>query len=172
MSPWRQGDRPQHLQVLPRDRQPLDAGLVQDQIDERRGAAVHDRHFGRVQFDDDVVDAEGGQGREQVLDGLDRHGFACEPGGVLDAAEVRDGRGDFEPPEVGALEPDPEIGRRWLERQRDLVAGMKTDSGAGHWTTKSALRVHDLTMGRWESRIWLSKRVASGSCHRPDRLKR
>ena len=43
----RQGNRAQDLQIAARGRQFLDARLVQDQIDERRGAAVHDRHFRR-----------------------------------------------------------------------------------------------------------------------------
>ena len=87
-----QGDRTQHFQELLRGRQPLDARLVQDQVDERRRAAVHDRHLGAVQLDDDVVDAEGRERSQQVLDGLDRDGLAGEAGGELDAAQVRDGR--------------------------------------------------------------------------------
>ena len=66
----RQRDRPQHLQVPARRVQPLDAGFL-NQVDERRRAAVHDRHFRRVQLDDDVVDAEADERREQVLDRVD-----------------------------------------------------------------------------------------------------
>ena len=89
--PLRERDRPQHLQVPPRRLQPLHAGFVQDQVHERRGAAVHDRHFRVIQLDDHVVDAQGGQRGEQVLDRLDRHGFARQPGLILNAAQVRDG---------------------------------------------------------------------------------
>ena len=55
----RQRDRAQHLQIATRRRQLLDTRLVQDQVHEWRGAAVHDRHFGMIELDDDVVDAEG-----------------------------------------------------------------------------------------------------------------
>jgi hypothetical protein len=74
---------------------------------------------------------------------------------------MRDRRRDFEPPEVGTLEPDAEVRGRRLERQRDFVAGMKPDSGARHRTTKSSLSVHDLSDGTWESRIELSKAFAT-----------
>ena len=36
------------------------AGFL-NQVDERRRAAVHDRYFGRIQLDDDVVDPEADQ---------------------------------------------------------------------------------------------------------------
>src|SRR5690242_184647 len=61
------------------------AGLV-DRIDESRGAAVHDRHFWSVNFDDHVVDVEAperGQqmlcGRTQRTLGIAEHGseFGC-----------------------------------------------------------------------------------------------
>ncbi len=40
-----------------------------NQINKRRGAAVHDRHFAARQLDDEVVDTKPPQGRHQVLDG-------------------------------------------------------------------------------------------------------
>ena len=107
-----------------------------------------------------VVDAERGERGEQVLDRLDRDRLAREARGELDAAEVRDGRGNLEAAEVRALEPDAVVGRRGLQRQRDLVAGMKSDSGAGDWTTEGSLRIHDLYWG-WDSRSELSKRAAT-----------
>jgi hypothetical protein len=48
------------------------ADLV-DRLDERGGAAVHDRHFAGVDLDVAVVDAEAAQSREQMLDRADRH---------------------------------------------------------------------------------------------------
>src|SRR5690606_3853047 len=50
----------------------FDAGGT-DQKHERPGAAVHDRHFGRADVDVAVVDAEAGQGREQMLYGRYPH---------------------------------------------------------------------------------------------------
>jgi hypothetical protein len=63
-----------HLDVLADSQEPLgrvllgDAGGLQ-QEHERARRAIHDRHFWRGQFDVDVVDAQAGQGRHQVLDG-------------------------------------------------------------------------------------------------------
>ena len=70
--------------------------------------------------------------REQVLDRLDRDRLARQPGRILNSAEMRDRRRNLEAAEVGPLEADAVVGRRRLQRQRDLVAGMKTDSGAGN----------------------------------------
>ena len=44
---------------------------VQQHLHERRGRTVEDRHFRAVHFDDQVVDAQAGAGRHQVLDGRD-----------------------------------------------------------------------------------------------------
>ena len=64
-----------------------------DPVDGRHeggGAAVHDRHFARVDLDVAVVDAQAAQRRQQVLDGADgdarvvtQHGAQRE---VLDVA--------------------------------------------------------------------------------------
>src|SRR5690554_1811407 len=48
-------DRPQNLDVLAGLRQLTDADLI-DRLNERRGAAVHDRHFLAVDLDVAVVD--------------------------------------------------------------------------------------------------------------------
>ena len=101
-----------------------------------------------IQLDDGVVDPEGGQGRQQVFDRLDRHRFAGQAGLVLDAAEVRDGRRDFKSAKIAALKADAVVGRGRLERQSDLVPGMKTDSGAGDGSTEGALSVHVLSDGK------------------------
>src|SRR5947207_1451997 len=85
---------------------------------------------GGVQLDDAVVDAERGERREEMLDGLDGHRFAGEPGRETDPPEMRDGGRNLQAAEIRALEPDAEISRRGLEGQRDLVPRMKTDSGA------------------------------------------
>ena len=101
-----------------------------------------------IQLDDGVVDPEGGQRRQQVFDRLDRHGFAGQAGLILDAAEMRDGRRNFKPAKIAALESGCRSRRGRFERQGDLVAGMKTDSGAGDGSTEGALRVHDLSDGK------------------------
>ena len=57
---------------------------------------------------------------------------ARQPGRELDAAEVLHRGRHLVIAEVGAPETDAEVGRRRLERERDLVAGVKTDSDAGN----------------------------------------
>src|SRR5688572_4883473 len=143
--PLSQRDRPQDLQVTPRRRQFLDTRLVDDQMDPGRGAAVHDRYFGVVQFDDRVVDAKRAQGGEKVLDGFDRHGFTSESGLILlHPSQMRDRRWDLNA-QICSMETDAVIGRSRLQRECDLVTGMKSDPGAGDVAAKCALSVHSLS---------------------------
>jgi hypothetical protein len=86
-------------------------------------------------------------------------GFTREPRGEPDAAEVRDGRRESRARRGPSAETDAVVGRRGLQRQRDLVAGMQADSGTGDGTAESALRIHDLYWG-WVSHFELSKRAA------------
>ncbi len=51
------------------------AGLI-DGGDEGRRAAVHDRNFGSVDFDDGVVDAHAAQGGEHMFGGGNQRAFA------------------------------------------------------------------------------------------------
>ena len=156
-----QRNRPQHLEEAARRRQLPDTRLIEDQVDERRRAAVHDRHFRMVQLDNRVVDAEGSERGEQVLNGFDGHGLARQAGLVLDPAKMRDGRRNLETPKIASLKPDAVVGGRRFERQSDLVAGMKTDSGAGDRSTEGALRVHVLSDGKRASYPRPQQRV----CH-------
>jgi hypothetical protein len=49
--------------------------------DEGRRAAVHDRNFGTVDFDDGVIDAHAAQGSEHVLGGGNQRAFAVAENG-------------------------------------------------------------------------------------------
>ena len=132
-------DRPQDLDRLARRAEFLHAGVL-NQVDPRRRAAVHDRHFGVIELDDDVVDAEAAQRRQQMLDRLDRRFVGDEAGlELLAAAEVRDVSGNFDAAEVGALEANSVISRSRLERERHLLAGVKSDPGAGNGSAKGTL---------------------------------
>ena len=126
------------LEVLARRLQALHAGFV-NQVEERRRAAVHDRHLGRVQLDDDVVDADADERGEQMFDGVDVDRVARETGGELDAADVFDCGRNLEAAEIGAPETNAGVSRCGLERQRDLVAGMETDACAGDGSAKCPL---------------------------------
>ena len=128
LSPLRDLHRPQDLDVAPRRRQPLDARFLH-QIQERRRAAVHDRHFVVRELDDDVVDADADERGQQVLDGLDRRAVPPEHRRVVHGRHVLHGRRNLDA-QVRAAEDDAGIGRARLERQRDFVAGMKSDPGA------------------------------------------
>ena len=96
--------------------QPLHARFL-NQIDERRGAAVHDRHFRRVELDDDVVDAQADERGQQVLDRLDRDVVARQARRELNAGEMLHRGRHLVVAEIGAAEADAEIGRRRLQRE-------------------------------------------------------
>ena len=110
---------------------PLQAGFL-DQIDERRRAAVHDRHFGRVELDDDVVDAHADERRQQMLDRFHRHLIARQARGELETRQMAHGRRQFEIAHVSAAEANAVIGWRRLERERDFAARMQADADAGN----------------------------------------
>jgi hypothetical protein len=55
---------------------------------EGRGRAVHDRQFGGIDIDVDVVDAQAGQGRHQVLDGGDLDAVLFQAGGQARIADA------------------------------------------------------------------------------------
>ncbi len=57
-----------------------DAGLI-DRGDESRGAAVHDRNFGAIDFDGGVVDAHAAQRSEHMLGGGDQRAVAVAENG-------------------------------------------------------------------------------------------
>jgi hypothetical protein len=148
----RERNRPDDLQVLARGRQLLHARFL-NQVHERRGAAVHDRHFRRVQLDQHVVDAEADERRQQVLNRFDRHLVARERRGQLNARQVLDVGRDLAVPQVGPAKADAEVRGGGLQRQLHLVAGMESDPDTGNRATERTLCVHEpLKQGRaWTS---------------------
>ena len=74
-----------------------------------------------------------------MLDRFDRHLVVRQAGRQLNAREVMHGRRHFEVAEIGPAKPNAEIGRRRLEREIDLVAGVKTNSDAGDMSAKRTL---------------------------------
>ena len=87
----RDGDGPDDLQIFAWHGQLLHAGFL-DEVNERRGATVHDRHFGRIQLNQDVVDVHADERGEEVLDGLDGDFVVRQPGCELDARQMVHGR--------------------------------------------------------------------------------
>ena len=124
-----------------------------NQIHERRGAAVHDRHFRRVQLDGDVVDSKADEGSQQVLDGIDLNGVPHEARRVIDRADVIDLGRQLEAAEVQAPEPNPRTRRGRTEREGHFTARMEADArtgnargeafvGRGSWSREFRLVVH------------------------------
>jgi hypothetical protein len=60
-----------------------------------------------------------------------------------------DRRGNLDPAQIGAAEPDAEVGRGRLERELDLLTGVKTDAGTGNRSAKCPLCFHSAS-----ARIW------------------
>ena len=116
-------------------------GLL-NQVDERRRAAVHDRHFGGIQLDDDVVDPEADQCGEQMLDRIHPHGVAHQAGRVTDGADVIDGGRDLETTEIRPPETNAGTGSRRLEREGHLATRMQTNPRAGCGSFQCPLCAH------------------------------
>ena len=88
-------NRLENLDELARLGKLADADLV-DGLDEGGGAAVHDRHFARVDLDVAVVDAQAAQRRQQVLHRADGYaGLVAEHGAEREILDVADVGRDF-----------------------------------------------------------------------------
>ena len=93
------------------------------------GAAVHDRDLGAGDVDVQVVDAEAGERRHQVLDGGDRRAVALQRRRQPRVADVpRVGRDGDRRLEIDAMEDDAGVRRRRAQRELDARAGMQTDA--------------------------------------------
>src|SRR5262249_29626285 len=93
-----------------------------DRRDKRGRAAVHDRRFGTIDFDDSVVDAEAGERGQYVLGGgYQRPGGVAEHGGEFgggDRAHVGRDLTTLPPLARGGDEAYPGSGVRRMHRQR------------------------------------------------------
>ena len=107
-----------------------DAGLI-DRGDERRGAAVHDRHFGAVDFDGGVVDAHAAQRGENMLGGRDQRAVAVAQHGREFGGDHGVGRGlhfAVGTVETGADKNKTRIDRCRSEGEIDRQTGMNADA--------------------------------------------
>ncbi|MCY1233760.1 hypothetical protein D9M72_463150 [compost metagenome] len=92
-----------------------------DRVDEGFGAAVHDRHFGAVNFDRQVVEAERIDRGHHMFDRSNRRRRRhAENGAEIGVADLRGNRLVFADPAIGenALEHDARIGFRRMEGDR------------------------------------------------------
>ena len=128
------------------DRGALEAGLVEELLDEARVVGSDDRHErmlrGLERVDDDVVDADAHERRQQVLNGLDRDLVDRQAGRELNPGQVVHRSRHLVIAQIGTPETDTEIRGSGLECKVDLVAGVKTNSDARNLTTKCTLCVH------------------------------
>ena len=124
-------NRLEDADVAARHRQRHKAGLI-DRLDERRRAAVHDRHFRPVDLDDGVIDAEARQRGEHMLGGrAERAGGIAQHGGKFGRGDGADVGVDFTVGlAVGAAahEHDAGVGFGGQHGQRRRRARMHADA--------------------------------------------
>jgi hypothetical protein len=74
-----------------------------------------------------------------MFDGLYRNVFARETRSELNTSEMLYGGWNFVVSKVGSSEADAGTGNRRLQREANLVAGMKADPDTGNCPPNSAL---------------------------------
>ena len=127
--------RLEHLDVAPRRRQRDNAGLI-DRRNERRGAAVHDRNFRAVDFDDGVIDAKAVQRGKHMFGGRDgRAVMVAEHGGEFGRRHRAVMGAQFAvglAVDSAAQKYDAGIGFGRMQCKGGGRAGMNADAGDGH----------------------------------------
>ena len=119
-----------------------DAGRLQ-QEHERRGAAIHDRQFRRIDLDERIVDAESCKRRHQVFDRRNPHLPRRQRGRHRRIADVSDkSRNQHRRTHVYSTEYDSRIHRRRAQRHDDFLAGMHTDPGGTNRVLQCSLIDH------------------------------
>ncbi|MNT27171.1 hypothetical protein D3C72_1627890 [compost metagenome] len=122
----------------------LQAGGL-NQEDEGTGAAVHDRHFRRGEFDVGVVDAQACHGRKQVLHGVHLDLTVDQRGRHGGLTDILGAGGDVHSGiEVGTAEHYASVDRRGLEGQVDLLPGMQPYASGTDNVLESALSDHGI----------------------------
>ena len=124
-------NRPQNLQEIAWLGKGDDAGLVEGS-DEAGGAAVQNRNFRAVDFNDGVVDAKGAEGRHQMLDRRDLGTVDGDGGAKVGGADIAEIRRDFAVAavvvDVGAKEGDAVVGFGGMDGQRHVASAVNPNS--------------------------------------------
>ena len=119
-----------------------DTGLI-DRRDERRGAAVHDRHFRAVDLDDRVVDAKPGQRGQHMLRGGAQRAFGiADHGGEFGGGHGADIGANFAVRAAVLAETDEDdagVGFGGKHVQRGRRAGMDANTADGGRGAKRGL---------------------------------
>ena len=124
-----------------------DARRLQQEHERARGA-VHDRHFGGRQFHIDVVDAQPGQRRQQVFDGLDLGRAAGQAGAQRGLGDQLGLRGHFHHRvQIDAAEHDAGIDRGRTQREKDLLSAVQAHAGGADHVLEGALAQHRGSLG-------------------------
>src|SRR6266850_5990736 len=97
------------------------------ELHERLGAAVGRRQLGAVDTDVEVVDAEAGRRRHQVLDRLDPRAVLAERGGVVGIDDAL-GRGGDGIAVLTDAEDDAGIGGTWGQRHANSLAAVQPNT--------------------------------------------
>ncbi len=134
--------RLEHLDVAPRRRRRHAAGPV-DRLDKGQGAAIHDRDFRPVDFDDRIVDAEAVEGGKHVFGGGNGGTvFVAEHGGEFGrghGAEIGGKFAIFLAVGAAAYKDDAGVSFGWIKCDGNGPAGMNADTGNGHWLAQRCL---------------------------------
>jgi hypothetical protein len=114
--------------------------LQQEHVGPR--AAIHDRQLGTGDVDVEVVDAETGERRHQVLDRRHRRGAVIERGGKTRVADVAGDAGDRRAAgEIRAIKHNAVVDGRRSQRELDARAGVQADArGAGDGLQRALLQ--------------------------------
>src|SRR6266436_29425 len=104
-------ERLQNLHVAAPSAELSNAALLQH-LHKRLGAAIQDRYFNRINVDENVVNAAGIDGGEQVLGGGEQNALLHEARGIAYARDVVALRLDRKVIEVHAAKNDAGFGRR------------------------------------------------------------
>src|SRR5713101_2782847 len=118
-------ERPQNLQVASPSAELSNAALLQH-LHKRLGGAIQDRYFNRINVDENVVNAAGIDGGEQVLGGGEENALLHEARGITYARHVVALRLDGKVIEVHAAKNDAGFGRRWDETNVAIDASVES----------------------------------------------
>ena len=118
---------------------------VGDQLGERRGRAVDDRHLFAVDLDDCVIHAHAHQGAHQMLHRGDHEARAGDGRGEAGARDrLGTGLHAIASADIGPNENDSRIRRRRLDHQTHQSAGMQADAVAREAGSECSLVLHNL----------------------------
>jgi hypothetical protein len=116
-----------------------EAGLIEE-LEKGFGGTIEDGDFDIVDIDENVVDAIGIGGGEEVLGGGKKDALLHEAGGVADASNVVAVGFNGEVVEVNAAKNDAGVRRRRLKTKLRVDAGVETHTLGFYWPMNCGLK--------------------------------